>query len=281
MTNPQNPSKLIYGTVVSVAQKQLEDMGKRATIPGMPRFVSLTRTGIELPKDLSLEQWSEIGRVLTGAQSSLHWWWGDWWAYGEHRYGERQAIVDSDDWAGPSFQSLADKAWVCRQFKTSRRREVLSFSHHREVASMTSEEGDRWLDWCLETISETNKPQSTRALRNAINDQYIEAEPPSEPPAVPETKAEPKDAREVLSDQPTKREQEQWKREREEVTAGIRANAEQATTLIADRLSEDDFKDDFKRLGDLLKGAMFDFYGFFGEALLIEMQKRGVFPLDN
>jgi hypothetical protein len=39
-------------------------------------------------------------------------------------------------------------AWVCGQFETSRRREVLSFIHHREVAGLAPTDADRLLDWC-------------------------------------------------------------------------------------------------------------------------------------
>jgi hypothetical protein len=33
----------------------------------------------------------ESGRVSGGAERSMMWWLGDWWAYGEHEYGERAA----------------------------------------------------------------------------------------------------------------------------------------------------------------------------------------------
>jgi hypothetical protein len=51
----------------------------------------------------------------------------------------------------PKFQAAADAAFVCRKFETSRRREVLSFQHHREVASLPPAEADALLDWCEET----------------------------------------------------------------------------------------------------------------------------------
>jgi len=61
------------------------------------------------------------------------WWLGDWWAYGDHNYGDRVRAADGIDY---SFQALMDAGWVCRQIETSRRREVLSFKHHREVAGL-------------------------------------------------------------------------------------------------------------------------------------------------
>jgi hypothetical protein len=55
---------------------------------------------------------------------------GDWWAFGEHRYGERAAIVKSEEWEGPAFQTCMNAAWVCRRFETSSREEVLSYRTH-------------------------------------------------------------------------------------------------------------------------------------------------------
>jgi hypothetical protein len=44
-----------------------------------------------------------------------------------------------------------DAAWVAKAFETSRRREVLSFNHHEEVAALPPDEADALLDWCEET----------------------------------------------------------------------------------------------------------------------------------
>jgi hypothetical protein len=141
-----------------------------STLPGMPHSVSMTRAGMKLPKDLSLGQWTEIGQKLIAATVSIQWWWGDWWAYGGHAYGERRALVDDESWEGPNFQRLADMASVCRKFETSRRRELLGFSHHHEVAGLSAEEADQLLIWCEETIAETGKPRSTRTLRDRVRE---------------------------------------------------------------------------------------------------------------
>ena len=58
---------------------------------------------------------------------------GDWWRFGEQKYGERaKAALESDY----SFQTWMDAAWVAEKIETSRRREVLSWAHHREVAAL-------------------------------------------------------------------------------------------------------------------------------------------------
>jgi hypothetical protein len=35
----------------------------------------------------------------------------------------------------------------CQRFTSSLRREVLSFSHHKEVASLPEDEANKYLDW--------------------------------------------------------------------------------------------------------------------------------------
>lgn len=55
-------------------------------------------------------------------------------------------------------------ASVCRGFETSRRREVLSFTHHREVAALPPMEADELLDQAA------HMGWSTRDLRSAVRE---------------------------------------------------------------------------------------------------------------
>lgn len=100
---------------------------------------------LDLPKGQSFEEWVEAGRNLASANKVLHWWIGDWWAAGSHRYGER-AKVAAQGIFGREFQTLANLASVCRAFTTSRRREHLSFSHHAEVAALSPTKADSLLE---------------------------------------------------------------------------------------------------------------------------------------
>jgi hypothetical protein len=118
----------------------------RTPILELPRSVIANSVGLTFPAQLTEKDWQEAGRELGRAGGSLQWWIGDWWAYGEHRYGERMALVEADDWVGPSFQACMDCAAVARAFETSRRREVLTFTHHREVTSLPPAEADLLLD---------------------------------------------------------------------------------------------------------------------------------------
>jgi hypothetical protein len=48
---------------------------------------------LRLPEGLSADDWRALGEQLGRAERSVMWWIGDWWAYGEHRYGDRADIV--------------------------------------------------------------------------------------------------------------------------------------------------------------------------------------------
>jgi hypothetical protein len=73
------------------------------------------------------------GALLGKIERSVSWWLGDWWAFGEARYGERKAIVEAEDWEGPVYQTCRDPAWVASRFELSRRKDNLTFKHHAEA----------------------------------------------------------------------------------------------------------------------------------------------------
>ena len=122
----------------------------------------------KLPDNLSKDEWIEAGVILARIGAGMMWWVGDYWIYGQKTYGGRKTIVDGPNWQGPSFQTCANAASVCRAFEASRRREDLSFGHHAEVASLDKKEADRLLDWAQATIATTGKPRSTKDLRQEV-----------------------------------------------------------------------------------------------------------------
>lgn len=123
--------------------------------------VVTTSVSLDLPSDIPFEDWRVLGEKLSAMSKGVNWWVGDWWRSG-HRYGER-AKAAAEGIFGCEFAALMNIASVCRKFETSRRREVLTFSHHQEVASLSAEVADALLDQaeaeCL----------STRALRARCN----------------------------------------------------------------------------------------------------------------
>jgi hypothetical protein len=93
--------------------------------------------GLILPDNLSFEEWREAGSWIGRGTNALRWWVGDWLLYGHQKFGEMQAEVH--DITGLSYASLANAKSIAKEFIFSRRREKLSWGHHREVASLTHE----------------------------------------------------------------------------------------------------------------------------------------------
>lgn len=142
------------------------------------QFANLSKTAWTPSGELTQRDWQEFGEALGKLKSSSQWWIGDWWAYGEHRYGDRKAIVESDDWEGARFETCKNYASVCRAFETSLRNDLLSFSHHAIVVSLPEDWRTKLLDWACEPLKEGKaKPHSVRALEQKVKEakQFIDA----------------------------------------------------------------------------------------------------------
>jgi hypothetical protein len=138
--------------------------------------LGFTSKGLRLRPKLPFEEWREIGVQIGAFGKAYQWALGDWWFYGEWEYGsmyeEAMEVTDL------TYQALADLKYVAGRFEFSRRRESLSISHHREVAALSQEEQDRWLDAAVENGWSVHK------LRAALNGQLeLGADPPALPPA--------------------------------------------------------------------------------------------------
>jgi hypothetical protein len=124
---------------------------------------TVTAVGLELPPNLSYEEWLAVACELGKEQGTLFWCIGDLWVYGEHRYGDRKALIESEEWQdlmGFAYSTCAHAAAAVRAFPEScRRRQRLTPSHHLEVASLPPRLADELLD-----LATTGK-WSVRALR--------------------------------------------------------------------------------------------------------------------
>jgi hypothetical protein len=125
----------------------------------LPEDVISTTTSLTLPKGLTKNQWVAIGTMLGKSDSSLRWWIADWWAYGDHRYGDRKMLATTGIF-GLAFETLMDYGTVARSVKTSNRFEALSFTHHIQVATLRPAKQKRYLTQALEngwSVSELKK----------------------------------------------------------------------------------------------------------------------------
>jgi hypothetical protein len=139
---------------------------------------------LELPSETSFDEWVAIGRRLCLGSQALNWHIGDWWAFGDHRYGER-AKVAAEGIFGREFGSLRNLAVVSRAFEASRRRDILSFTHHVEVAALSAPEADELLERAL------RDRLTTRDLRREVQALKVANDPGSKEEHAPPSKAIP------------------------------------------------------------------------------------------
>jgi hypothetical protein len=129
--------------------------------PGRGQVLT-TGVGLQMPEQLTFDDWQRAGRQISGLINSSVWWLGDWLVYGKDHFADRyQRGIRA---AGLQYQTLRNYAWVSRRFELSRRRPRLSFQHHAEVASLTVEEQE----WFLDRAEQQN--WSTKQLRGAIRE---------------------------------------------------------------------------------------------------------------
>ena len=131
-------------------------MENQLALPG-----KITPVALQLPKNLSFEEWQAAGETLSRINRASHWWIGDWLNYGENKYGEMysQAMQDTDF----DYQTLAHDKAVAREFEFIRRRINLSWSHHAEVVALEPDEQDKWLDKAEQ--DELTREELRRAIR--------------------------------------------------------------------------------------------------------------------
>lgn len=94
--------------------------------------------------ELDVGQWADVGRRIGSVGRNIQWVLGDWIAYGNERFGERYSRAAKI--TGYDTQTLMNMVYVATHFPVSRRREILSWSHHEALAALDSAEQERWLD---------------------------------------------------------------------------------------------------------------------------------------
>lgn len=122
--------------------------------------VDRTDTALVIDGDLPYELWLEQGKELNRIGGAIMWWLGDWWAFGEKKYGKRAEAVKDLGW---SFQTCMDAGWVAKAIETSARKEVLSWSHHREAAYLPD-----IADQLLEEWATREKPPTVREAHKEV-----------------------------------------------------------------------------------------------------------------
>jgi hypothetical protein len=110
----------------------------------MPDTVRISDVGIEFISDISFDDWARLMSTLSRLETAFQFALGDALNYGSTAYGEKysQAMEST----GHSYQALANYAWVARSVPHSNRVPGLSWTHHRVVARLESNEQTSWLN---------------------------------------------------------------------------------------------------------------------------------------
>jgi hypothetical protein len=171
--------------------------GNALVLASEANYVTETPTGLLFAVDTPLEMVGAIIERLTRQQKRIEWAIGDALNFAEHRYGDTYA-----QWAeqtGLAENTLATIKWVASKVESSRRREDVGGSHHREVAPLPPAEQDALLEQAAD------KGMTRWELRQAVKQREESArgtvaDSESEPDALPLSAADLTDeARQALS----------------------------------------------------------------------------------
>lgn len=125
---------------------------------GLP--VEVTSTSWEPKRELTVDEWRAVGSELGQSARAVQWWVGDWINYGDKTYGSTYEAALKV--TGLSLKTLQNYASVSRKVESSRRRELLDWTTHAEVAALEPAEQDR-------VLSEAESKQlSTREVRQLV-----------------------------------------------------------------------------------------------------------------
>lgn len=136
------------------------------------RHVSLT--ALVLPEGLSYEQWADFAKGLSVSRrmvknGSLMWHVGDWLVYGEQNIGE--AYAQAVESTGYNRQTLMNAKSVSSKIPPERRRESLSWSHHKAVAPLPEADQEYLLQLAAQDhLSYAQLMKMVAALKNGVAD---------------------------------------------------------------------------------------------------------------
>lgn len=136
----------------------------------------------QAPASLTFDEWRAVGKRLGIIGRASQWWIGDWINFGAAHYSDR--YQEAVEITGYDIGTLMNMAWVAGAVEPSRRHEVLSWSHHYEVAGLTAAEQDDWLAQAAE------HGWSQKTLRGALKRARYGTPPPRPSPVSEEAAPE-------------------------------------------------------------------------------------------
>ncbi len=133
----------------------------------------LTPIGLNLPADLSYDDYVKIGYELAERRKHVMWQIAEWILFGERVHGETyaQAVLIT----GLSEGTLKNYVSTAHRVAEERRRTELHFSHHQEVKALEPAEQEEWLDKAV--VNGWNRAELRAHLRPVENGKVTPALP--------------------------------------------------------------------------------------------------------
>ncbi len=140
--------------------------------------IAIGRTSLDVLAEATEQDYRMLEQMLDTVGGAVLFWWGD---YLNHLASAR-GVDYAEAKAASSYDAnmLKTAAWVCRHVARERRREALSFSHHREVAALSPTDQEIWLgkaedeEWSVRELRaeiRQSKAQVTNGPDQAPEDQ--------------------------------------------------------------------------------------------------------------
>jgi hypothetical protein len=160
---------------------ELEEITQSAIIPVAGQFqlgrFTLSSVGLEVPPDISGDEWLALMQRMRGLDSGVAWAVGALINHAAGTWG--QTYDELVELTGYKYQTLADYAWLDGKIPFSIRIEKLSPSHHRVVAGLQTDEEKRyWLEqaaennWSIKDFK-TQLSLSTKTVRKISDDSWL------------------------------------------------------------------------------------------------------------
>lgn len=128
----------------------------------------MSTVGLQVPPDITPEEYSNVGYALRFLSDSLQWMIGDWCVFGDMAWGT--GYRDLAEQFGFKVETLRNYKYVAEAVKVSLRSDTLTFSHYQVIAAIRDERGlpdterqQHWIDRAIENH------WTVAQLRAAIN----------------------------------------------------------------------------------------------------------------
>ncbi|MGH6693145.1 MAG: hypothetical protein ACREF4_20960 [Gammaproteobacteria bacterium] len=137
-----------------------------------------TEEALHLPAGISFVAWCGVGVELVRIEKGIQWWLGDWWNFGENKFGEEayQAIRET----GYESETIRKFAYVADRVPEVRRRLGVPWSYHDAVASLDADDQDEILDQ-VQAAAERGEPMNVHHVRSKAKNRRAQNGEPDPP----------------------------------------------------------------------------------------------------